>query len=201
MKRKAILGIDIDGTTGYYVEALRKFCVQKLGIPEERAMIEFPVPIDYQFSNWKLLEGNFKNFHCDAVAEGLYEWMDAIPDASSTLWRLNDEDYHIHFITSRFVKHNMNQQVVVSTAIWLDKHKMPYRDLSFKEDKADVYADIYIDDSPSNIKAFQEKGRHVIIFDAPYNQGMAGLRAYNWQDVYNHIHNIYPEGWIEKDKH
>jgi 5'-nucleotidase len=197
MKRKVILGIDIDGTTGYYVEALRKFCADKLGLTPEQIESELPDPIDYHFSNWPEVTDNFIEMHSEAVDMGLYEWMDAIPNASKTLWKLNDEDYHIHFITSRFVKHKKNRIVVVSTANWLDKHNMPYRDLSFKENKTHVYADIYIDDSPSNIKAFQSQGKHVIIFDAPYNKDLEGRRAYNWQEVYDHIHDIYPEGWIE----
>jgi 5'(3')-deoxyribonucleotidase len=182
-----IIGVDLDGVTGKYVEVLRTFVSNQLGIPEADRMTMFPEPIDYNFTNWPHVSEDFVKYHSEAVAMGLYKDMDVMEGASETLWRLNGEGDHLRVITSRFVKHGQNYKVVANTAEWLDKNDIPYRDIMFVRDKVDVFADVYIDDSPSNILNFDAAGRTVIIFDAPYNQGMAGLRAYTWDDVYKFI--------------
>jgi len=188
-----IIGVDLDGCTGDYVGALRKFVSDNLGIPEEDRLTTFPVPSDYNFTNWPHVSTEFVKYHSEAVAMGLYRDMDVMPGASDTLWKLNNEGHHLRVITSRFVQHGQNFRVVSSTGEWLDKHDLPYRDIMFVRDKVDVFADVYIDDSPDNILNFQKAGRRVIIFDAPYNQGMVGLRAYNWDDVYYYLSELNVE--------
>ncbi len=44
-------------------------------------------------------------------------------------------------------------------------------------------ADIYVDDSPSNIAALRLAGQEGIVFSQIYNAGVPGLRADNWADV------------------
>ena len=46
--------------------------------------------------------------------------------------------------------------------VWLDNHGIPYWDLCFMRDKGDVGADLYVEDSPENIKSLRslERGRH-----------------------------------------
>ncbi len=180
----AIIGVDLDGVSGNYIVGLRENLAKIFNLTPEQALIEFPAPLDYAFSNWKLIADNFHEYHAQCVEIGLYENMPMIEGASEILWKLNDFGHHLRVITSRFVKHGQNQKVVSATSYWLDKHDIPYRDLMFIRDKIDVYADIYIDDAPSNIEALRAKGRTVIVFDAPYNQHVDGLRAYDWNDVY-----------------
>lgn len=195
--RKVILGVDIDGTVGGYIECLRDYMAVKFNVPQEEIWEYFPEPSDYNFSNWKYVVSDFKNLHSQAVAEGLYEEMAVFNEASNKLWKLNDEDYHIRIMTSRFVKHGQNFEVVSSTGKWLDKHDIPYRDLMFVHEKTDVYVDVLIDDGPYNILGFQKMGRPVIIFDAPYNRDLEGPRVYNWEEAYSLIKEMYPNGMIE----
>lgn len=196
-KRKVILGIDIDNTTGDYTGALRKSMVKKFNVPEDKIKEYFPDPIDYDFSTWKYVSGDFKNLHSESVADGLYEYMDAYPKASKLLWKLSDEEYHIRVITSRYVKHHQNYKVTQSSAKWLDDKNIPYRDLMFVHEKTDVYVDVLVDDSPYNILGFQKLGIPVIIYDTVYNRNIDGLRAYNWDDVYRLVKELYPESVIE----
>lgn len=196
-KRKVIIGVDIDNTTGNYTEALRTSMVKKFNVPEDKIMEYFPVPKDYDFSDWKYVNNDFKNLHSESVADGLYEHMEVYPDASDVLWKLNDEEYHLRVITSRYVKHKQNYKVTSSSAKWLDDKNIPYRDLMFVHEKTDVYVDVLIDDSPYNIEGFQAKGIPVIIYDTPYNRHIEGLRAHNWEEVYMLVKQIFPNGIIE----
>ena len=49
-------------------------------------------------------------------------------------------------------------------------------------DKPEVGADLYVDDAPHNVEALRETGNRVILFDAPYNQGVPGTRALDWTE-------------------
>lgn len=197
--RKVIIGVDIDGTVGDYVDILRQYLTKKFDTPENKISLTFPEPADYAFSNWgENVAQNFKQLHSEAVTDGIYQKMKPFPQASEHLWALNNEDYHLRVITSRFVKHGQNYEVVSSTSKWLDMHNMPYRDLMFVHEKTEVYVDVLIDDSPYNIEAYQRTGRNIIIFDASYNRHFEGTRVYNWEEAYNEIKKLYPTGLIEE---
>ena len=61
---------------------------------------------------------------------------------------------------------------------------MEYDDICFVGDKASVYADIYIDDSPSVLHQLSQTNRQVIAYDYPYNRSvLVEMRAKNWQQA------------------
>lgn len=197
--RKVIIGVDIDGTVGDYIQILREYLAKKFNIPAEDMEERLPEPTDYSFSTWgEEIEKNFKQLHSEAVTDGIYQEMESFPKASENLWKLNNEDYHLRIITSRFVKHGQNYEVVSSTSRWLDMHNIPYRDLMFVHEKTEVYVDVLIDDSPYNIEAYQRTGRNIIIFDAPYNRNFDGIRVHNWEQAYAEIKKLYPTGLTEE---
>ncbi len=184
---KVVIGVDLDGVCGQYYDALRRYVAAQHGIPEEEIENIYPDPTTYDMIEWPDFEYNFIKYHADAVENGIFANMKPVPGASHYLWKLNEEGYHLRVITSRFVKHGQNAQVVSDTAFWLDRNDIPYRDIMFVKDKPDVYADIYIDDSPENILRLNATGRKVIIFDAPYNKNIEGYRAHTWQEAYDLI--------------
>jgi 5'(3')-deoxyribonucleotidase len=181
------LGVDVDGVIARYVEGLRATVAKARGLTPDEILTLLGIPTDYGFSNWIPINGEFVKLHTDGVDDGMYRNLLVFDDASKYLWMLSDEGIEIGIITSRFVKHRQNKVVVQDTAEWLDSADIPYRDISFLRDKTRFIADIYIDDAPHNIEAYQKAGRYVIIFDAPYNQHVEGDRAYNWKDVYDLI--------------
>lgn len=186
-----IIGVDLDGVTGNYTGAFRRYAAEAYNIPELEVMAAFPEPDDYAFTKWMHVGQDFVGNHAQAVANGLYREMEVMDKASETLWKLDSEGHRIRIITSRFVKHGQNYKVVANTAEWLDKHDIPYRDILFMSDKADVTADVFVDDSPDNIVALRAAGKPVIVYDALYNRHMGDeFRAYNWDDVYSLINEI-----------
>lgn len=188
-----IIGLDLDGVSAEYYGGLRDVMAKNEGLTPEEALERYPEPVSYNMEGWPGFPDKFLSTHTQAVAKGLYTQLKAIEGVSETLWRLNEEGHHIRIITSRFVAHGQNGKVVAETARWLDKNKIPYRDLMFVRYKPDVYADVYIDDSPENIFAFQKREREVIIYDTLYNQGIEGRRAKNWGQVYSHITELNAE--------
>lgn len=188
--KKFILGVDLDGVCANYYSALRDMVAEKYGIPRNQIENIYPNPKYYNMKDWPGFEENFVKYHTEAVMEGLFMNMAPIEGASEVLWRLNEEGHHIRIITSRFVKHGQNGKVISDTAYWLDKNDIPYRDIMFVRHKPDVYADVYIDDSPENLAALSTHGRQAIIFDAGYNKNLIGRRAHNWEEVYTHIEEL-----------
>lgn len=51
------------------------------------------------------------------------------------------------------------------------------------KDKAAVGADLYIEDSPSNVEALREGGHPTIVFTNSTNLGLPGPRADSWDEV------------------
>lgn len=185
--KKIVIGVDLDGVCGNYYDALRRHLAEINNIPASEIENIYPAPSTYDMKEWPDFEHNFIKYHSDAVKNGIFANMTPIAGASYILWKLNEEGYHLRIITSRFVKHGQNAQVISDTAFWLDRNDIPYRDIMFVKDKPDVLADIYIDDSPENLTRLEAAGRKVIIFDAPYNQDLEGYRAKNWDEVYQLI--------------
>jgi 5'-nucleotidase len=180
------IGLDLDGVSAHYYRGISADIHQMLGTPLDQ-MAKIPYYSLYK-SGWGFTsEEHFREIHGKAVDTGLYERLDPFEGVSEALWRLSDDGFEIHVITSRFVNHGQNAKVVAQTVAWLDEHNIPFRDISFTRDKRRIMADIYIDDSPSNIVSLREAGRHVLTFDAEYNRDIDGPRAANWAEAEKYV--------------
>ena len=51
-----------------------------------------------------------------------------------------------------FIKY-FHKQAIQQTVAWLDMHGIPYWDLCFMRDKAEVGANLYVKDAPANVEA------------------------------------------------
>lgn len=186
-----IIGLDLDNTVFDYTGGLRDAIAKQLGVTDMEAhYLAYSDPTSYGMNNWPDFPEAFHDFHTKAVDEGLYQILEIYPRASELLWKLSDAGHHIRIITSRFVKNGQNHRVVTDTGISLDNNDIPYRDIMFTGLKVDIFADVYIDDSPKNIELLKAAGRQVIIYDAPYNRQYEGRRAHNWEEAYAHLTEI-----------
>lgn len=188
-----IIGLDLDEVAAKYVKGIRQFMVEKNNIPEAEILKHYPDPDTYAFDNWgEDFVTNFKQYHGEAVEAGLYQHLEVYENASERLWQLNDAGYHIRVISARFTRKHQHTQILRTTGEFLDAHNIPFRDIAITSLKTDIFADVYLDDSPKNIQAFQDKGANYIIFDRSYNQGLPGDRVFNWDECYNLILEKYP---------
>lgn len=51
------------------------------------------------------------------------------------------------------------------------------------KDKTEVGADLYLEDSPSNIESLRQSGNKVLVVTNSTNLHIPGFRADTWQDV------------------
>ena len=178
---KFILGVDLDGVVGDFYGAMRKIAAGWLNKPLESLTTE----VSYGLDEWGLAEyGGYERLHRFAVTQrNLFRDMEPIEDAPAILRKLSGKTIRIRIITHRlFLKHS-HRATITQTVDWLDSWDIPYWDLCFMADKGAVGADVYIDDSPSNIKRLRDLGCKTIVFTNSTNRQIPGPRADNWQEV------------------
>ncbi len=171
------MGVDLDGVCGNYTSAFRSVVAQETGVSEE----SLPLLRSWDFKEWGLTPEGFERLHFLAVSEHrILRSMPVIDGASETLWRMSDAGVWIRVITHRLYVNWAHATAIADTVDWLDRARIPYRDICFLGDKPEVEADLYIDDGPHNVEALRSSGNRVIVFDAPYNQHLNGPRARDW---------------------
>ena len=179
------IGVDLDGVVADYESKLRELAAEIMGEHPRR----FPAA-----KNWDLIEAgwpfrdhtHYLEVHREAVQEhGLFRRLAPIEGASEALWRMSDAGVRIRIVTHRLVVNFAHAATVSDTVNWLDDKRIPYRDICFVRDKAEVGADLYVDDSPTNVNNLRSAAGEdaVIVYDQLYNRHLGGLRAKNWEDV------------------
>jgi 5'-nucleotidase len=176
-----VFGVDLDGVCGDYTSAFRTIVARELGVPET----ELPLERSWDFREWDLgRAGGFEHLHAKAVAEDrMFATMPPIEGVTDALWRLSDAGIHIRVITHRLYVNWGHASAVADTVEWLDRYRIPYRDICFLGNKPDVGADVYIDDGPHNIIQLRAAGFNAIVFDQPYNQDLEGPRVHSWSEL------------------
>ena len=189
--REFTLGVDLDGVVADYETRLREIASEILEEDPKR----FPPARHWSFveSGWPFQdEAHYLEVHRQAVQEhGLFRRLNPIPGASEALWRMSDAGVRIRIVTYRLVVNFAHAAAVSDTVNWLDDKRIPYRDICFVRDKAEVGADLYVDDSPDNINALRAaRGEEIAMtYNQLYNMHVPGLRAMNWDDVLSEVAN------------
>jgi len=188
-----VFGVDLDGVCADYTLAFRDFCAERLG----RDPSTLPLERSWDFREWGFDAAQFEEMHRAAVTEGrLLASLPIIEGASESLWRLSDAGVWIRIVTHRLYVNWAHSSAAGDTVDWLDRARIPYRDLCFVGAKRDVGADAYIDDGPHNIINLRAAGRTAIVFDQPYNRDLDGLRATNWDQVEDIVYGLMAEAGV-----
>lgn len=179
-KGRPILDIDLDGVCADYRGAFAAYIARERGLDARR----FGTNDSYAFytaPGWPIRNADdYKETHMRAEAEHLYATMKPIDGAPEALRRLAHEDVYVRIVTHRLFVGGQHRDVIWDTAAWLDANGIPYMSLCFTGLKDSVAADIHIDDSPTTVAALKAAGEHTVVFDQPYNRGLAGPRLYGW---------------------
>jgi len=189
MNREFTIGVDLDGVVADYESRLREIASEIL----DEDPRSFPPARTWNLieSGWPFQdETHFLEIHRQAVQEhGLFRRLTPIPGASEALWRMSDAGVRIRIVTHRLVVNFAHAAAVSDTVNWLDDKRIPYRDICFVRDKAEIGADLYVDDSPANIAALRAaRGDDVaMVYNQLYNTHIPGLRAMNWDDVLSEV--------------
>ncbi len=189
MSKEFVLGVDLDGVVADYETGFRKFIANKKKLDID----SIPKANHWSFtqSGWPIKdEEEFLELHREAVTQDrLFANLDPVAGASESLWALSDAGIRIRIVTHRLVVNFSHASAITDTVSFLDRHNIPYRDLCFVKDKAEVGTDLIIDDAPHNIKNLRRArgDDSAMVFDQLYNRDIVGLRARSWNDVVDEV--------------
>lgn len=182
-----VFGVDLDGVVADYTVGFRDVVAEERGIDPEM----LPLDRQWDFHEWGFGPDDFDHFHRIAVTQRrILATLPMVEGAADALWRLSDAGVWIRVITHRLYTNWSHAAAISDTVTWLDDHQIPYRDICFLGAKPEVEADCYVDDAPHNIEALRAAGNRVIIFDQPYNRGLADPRAADWREVETLVHEM-----------
>ncbi len=176
-----VLGVDLDGVVADFYGRLRVIAAEFLGVPLDSLTEQ----VRYGLPEWELdRAGGYEALHRFAVTQrNLFRELVPLPGAAAVIRRLSAKDIRIRIITHRLYIKFFHLETVQQTTEWLEHHGIPYWDLCFMKDKAAVGANLYIEDSPGNVKALRADGHSTIVFTNSTNLELPGPRANSWQDV------------------
>lgn len=178
-----VLGVDLDGVVADFYGGLRPIAAEWLGVSMESLTSE----VHYSLPEWQLERaGGYDALHRFAVTQrGLFENLKPMEGAPVGLRRLSTKDVRIRIITNRLFIKYFHREAIQQTIDWLEHHGIPYWDLCFMRDKAEVGADLYVEDAPDNIARLQDAGCRTLIFTNSTNRHLDGQRANSWSEVEN----------------
>lgn len=183
-KQDFVFGVDLDGVCADFIGGLRPIAARWLGKDIEKLT---PEPL-YGFREWGLDDDHFKyeDLHRFAVTEhDLFASLEPMEGAAQALRRLSKDGVRIRIITHRLYIPFTHKASVSQTVDWLDHNGFPYWDLCFMREKGAVGANIYVEDSPSNIAELRHMNASVIVFENSTNKdpGFDPPKATNWEEV------------------
>jgi len=180
--RQFVLGVDLDGVVADFAGGLRPIAAEWLGVPVETLTTD----ISYGFREWQLAAaGGYDALHRFAVKEReLFARLPPVTGAPAALRRLDTiPEVRIRIITHRLYIHWFHKEAIRQTTDWLEHHGIPYWDLCFMRDKAAVGADLYLEDSPDNIRALRDTGHETIVVVNSTNRDLPPPRASSWEEI------------------
>jgi 5'(3')-deoxyribonucleotidase len=187
-----VLGLDLDGTCADFYGRMREIAAEWTEMPLDT----LPDEAVWGLTNWGIPDGWYDRFHRFAVTErNLFGTLKPLPGAPQALRRLSTEGVRIRIVTHRLVVRYFHRVAVAQTVEWLDHWHIPYWDLCFIQQKGEVGADLYVEDSPQNINDLRGAGKEVLIMTNSTNREAEGKRVDDWGRAEEQIRAIYYE-WL-----
>ena len=180
-KDRFVLGVDLDGVVADFYNGFRIIVAEWFGVSQDSLTTE-PT---YGLREWGITsQQQYEDIHRFAVTQrNLFGQLSAMPGAPAALRRLSDRNIRIRIITHRLYIKYFHEDAVRQTTAWLEHHGIPYWDLCFMKDKSAIGADLYVEDSPDNVKRLREDNHPTIVFTNSTNLKLDPPRADSWQEL------------------
>jgi hypothetical protein len=181
-----IVGVDLDGVCTDFYGKMREVAAEWF----ERPLSELTEDVSYGLPEWGITDlDQYTSLHRFAVTQReLFSSAPMIAGARKYLRLLSNEGARIRIITHRLFIHYFHNAAVAQTVDWLDRHGIPYWDLCFMKDKEQVGADVYIEDTPSNVARLRANELFTICFGNSTNRSISEPRATSWKHAYQLVH-------------
>jgi len=187
-----VLGVDLDGCVSNFLERMKVIFAEWEG----RDLASLHPKPTYGFPEWGLNLRKYNRLHRFAVTQRqLFSTMEPIDGAPQALRRLSAENVRIRIVSHRLFIPYFHEAAASQTILWLEKHGIPYWDLCLIKDKSAVRADVFVEDTPSNVRKLQSHGVDVICFTNPSNEqeALSVPRVSTWQEAEQMIRSRHYE--------
>ncbi len=193
-----VFAVDLDGVCAKFYEGIKPLAAEWLGVDESL----LDPNVSYNLAEWGMRDGpgGYRDFHKWAVTQkDLFLHFEPVGGCPQALRRLSKAGIRIRIVTHRLFISYFHVPAILQTIKWLDYHGIPYWDLCFMGEKAQVAAHVYIDDTPDVIDKLLASEGDVIIFGNTTNRQYEGHPQYieSWKGVEELVLRKYDE-W-EKD--
>jgi 5'(3')-deoxyribonucleotidase len=170
-------GVDVDGVIRDWQSALRTAWNAETGQNIQADAQTWPLKDTFRHETVDVRELAFGKAAIQICREAT-----PVAGACAVLRALYEHGIRIHYITAQ---PRSGQRATVE---WLLNHDFPMDGISFvstQMSKADVPADVYIDDGPPFLQQLIGAGKDVLIYDHPYNRDVCGgQRVADWSEVF-----------------
>lgn len=192
MRRKTIL-VDLDNVVYPWSWVMANLVGERKGV-SPNALYE-TYKSWYIWDDWNMTKGEFDWIWEQGIRDGVL-WGEGqpLPGAVDGLWRLSDQEWHIHIVTDRLNKFRLHDKAVMNTVQWLADNSIPYRSLSFTNDKSSIWAHAIVDDNPRNL--VRHPAADKFLFPAPHNRKERLTEVYKLENpgAWNRIASVLGDG-------
>ena len=190
-----VVGVDLDGVCADFYSQMRILAAEWF----ECGVNDLTPEVSYGLPEWGIsTPEQYASLHRFAVTQReLFNTVSMIPGARKALRQLSSEGYRIRIITHRLFIQYFHELAVRQTIGWLDRHGIPYWDLCFMREKDQVGADIYIEDSPTNVEQLRRAGHPTICFGNSTNRHVTAPKANTWEEAYSLVKTQFPSARVD----
>lgn len=191
-----VVGVDLDGVCADFYSQMRILAAEWF----ECGVNDLTPEVSYGLPEWGIsTPEQYASLHRFAVTQReLFNTVPMIPGARKALRQLSSEGYRIRIITHRLFIQYFHELAVRQTIGWLDRHGIPYWDLCFMREKDQVGADIYVEDSPTNVEQLRCAGHTTICFGNSTNRHVTAPKANTWEEAYSLIKTHFPSARVRQ---
>lgn len=171
------LGIDLDGVVANFTAGWIGFYNEQFGthLHEDDVDGWGEIPRLTHFHSMH----HFWQWARSLNGASLFRHLDTYPGALETLWQLRWSGHDIVVITTK------PGWAIHDTYAWIAEHQLPTREVHITRDKWEVDCDIYLDDSPSQLRNYvtHRPDRTVVRYVRRWNDPIAGaVDVTGWQE-------------------
>lgn len=175
------IACDIDDTLTPYTQTFLKHHAQEMGVSYES--LKHPTSYDMGGNGWPGITdtASYLEYHNEYVRRGMFSNSLVLPHAVEALTAAREAGAYVKIVTTRFCSKNPVDMahVIGETGKFLLNNEIPFDEFMISSTKDEIHADVYIDDSPSNIAKFRKAGNDAIVPNTTlYTAGVAAEYGY-----------------------
>jgi 5' nucleotidase, deoxy (Pyrimidine), cytosolic type C protein (NT5C) len=167
--QQPVVAVDIDGVCCDYIAVI------SAAVGKERYAGK-----SYRLDDW-FNNDHFRAVHTRAFEEGLFANAPVIEGSQIGVSQLATAGIRPVAVSNRFSCKEEPVGWVDQVESWIVSRGFKFYDLAIGNSKLDAIFAAHVDDSISVIEKVRGIGRLGIIFDQPWNGGLASPRLYGWQ--------------------